>query len=93
MASKEVEPTKGKGGWLGAKPKQPEPQFKVSVWATKAEEGAPIAKFAPLQKSEQEKRIEGAGRREQEFVFTSKKEQEERKKLREAKQALEGGDK
>jgi hypothetical protein len=68
---------KGKGvGWLGTKanePKQPIPEFKVSAWVTAANEVNAPAKFAPLQKTQQEMRYD---RQEQEFKFTNKKEQE-----------------
>lgn len=69
-------------GWLGAKanePKAPIPEFKVSAWVPKesgaGEVNAPT-KFAPLTHTQQEKRFE---RPEQEFKFTNKKEQEERR--------------
>lgn len=59
-------------------------EFKVSAWAAKANEVPTVgAKFAPLQRSAQEEKIERAGRREQEYVFVSKKDQEERRKVRE----------
>lgn len=80
---------KGKGGWLGSKAnevKAPEPEFKVSAWAIKAQEaqGVQPAYFAPLQKTTQELKLENAGRKEQDYKFVSKKEQEERRKAREA---------
>lgn len=84
---------KGKGGWLGSKAnevKAPEAEYKVSVWATKAQEaeGVQPAHFAPLQKTTQELKLESAGRKEQDFKFVSKKEQEERRKAREAQEAV-----
>lgn len=45
---------------------------------------SPPTKFAPLEKSVQDRRYE---RQEQEFVFVSKKEQEERRKKREEEAA------
>ena len=43
--------------------------------------------FAPIQKSAQEVKFEeGSKRKEQEFVFVSKKEQDERKKIREERE-------
>lgn len=79
---------KGKGGgWLGTKQEEVKVQqaeFKVSAWAAKGNEVPTVgAKFAPLQRSAQEEKIERAGRREQEYVFVSKKDQEERRKNRE----------
>jgi hypothetical protein len=61
--------------------------MKISGWAAKAmQEGdiSPPTKFAPLEKSVQDRRYE---RQEQEFVFVSKKEQEERRKKREEEAA------
>ena len=64
--------SKKTSGWLGGgkKEEQPAPEFKVSAWAAKADEytGGGM-KFAPL-KQEQGP----SGRKEQEFVYTSKKE-------------------
>jgi hypothetical protein len=85
---------KGKGGWLGSKAnevKAPEAEYKVSAWATKAQEaeGVQPAYFAPLQKTTQEMKLENAGRKEQDFIFVSKKDQEERRKAREAREAQE----
>jgi len=94
MQAKVLEPVvsvKGKGGWLGAKQPETKPavttEFKLSGWAAKGIESGDVkadvvapAKFAPLEKSQQEKRFE---RQEQEYVFVSKKEQEERRLKRE----------
>ncbi len=79
----------GKGGWLGNKAveeKPPQAEFKVSAWALKAQEaqGQQVGNFAPLQKSAQEAKIDNVySRKEQEFKFSNKKEQEERRKARE----------
>jgi flagellar basal body rod protein FlgC len=78
-----------KGGWLGNKApeeKPPQAEFKVSAWALKAQEGQgqPVGNFAPLQKTAQEQKLDNVySRKEQEFKFSSKKEQEERRKVRE----------
>lgn len=65
---------KGKSAWLGSKTQEQAPQqpeMKVSGWASKAmEEGVAPAKFAPLERTAQEKRYE---RQEQDFVYVSKK--------------------
>lgn len=77
--------SKKTSGWLGGgkKEEQPAPEFKVSAWAAKADEytGGGM-KFAPL-KQEQGP----SGRKEQEFVYTSKKESEERRRLAEEERA------
>ena len=73
--------TKGKGsGWLGSKQPEVKPSppadFKVSAWALKAQEATNQANtnFAPLQKTNQEMKLEGSSRRqEQEFKFVNKK--------------------
>lgn len=74
---------KGTGGWLGTKTtveeatKAPE-NFKVSSWVTQGSVESnenSNNKFAPIQKSNQEMKLEQAGRKEQEFKFVSKKEQ------------------
>lgn len=47
-----------------------------------------MGKFAPLQKTTQELKLEGASnRKEQDFKYSSKKEQEERRKAKEAQEA------
>jgi hypothetical protein len=81
-----------KGGWLGAKTteeKPPQVEFKVSAWALKAQEGQgqQPGLFAPLQKTAQELKQENASRKEQDFKYSSKKEQEERRKARELQEA------
>lgn len=74
--------TKG-SGWLGGnknkEQSQPQPEFKVSGWAQKANEeiSAPV-KFAPLEKAQPI-----SMRQQQQFVFVSKKDQEERRRKRE----------
>lgn len=84
---------KGKSGWLGSKANEEKPpaaEFKVSAWALKAQEGEvqPVGKFAPLQKTAQEMKVESAyQRKEQDFKYSSKKEQEERRKARELQEA------
>jgi hypothetical protein len=95
MKKEPVPEVKGaKGGWLGSKAnevKAPEAEFKVSAWAIKAQEsqGVQPGNFAPLQKTTQEMKLENVGRKEQDFKWSSKKEQEERRKVREAKEAQE----
>jgi hypothetical protein len=84
---------KSKGEWLGKKANEEkvvQAEFKVSAWALKAEEGQtqPVGKFAPLQKTTQELKFEGAtNRKEQDFKYSSKKDQEERRKARELLEA------
>lgn len=74
---------KGKGSWLGNKPSgeqtlttavQQEQPFKVSHWAVEGNTTSSVGGgFAPIQKSAQEQKLEQGGRKEQEFVFVSKK--------------------
>lgn len=83
----------GGNAWLGKKvneEKQQQAEFKVSAWALKGQEGEvqPVGKFAPLQKSAQEAKLDVVyGRKEQDFKYSSKKEQEERRKARELQEA------
>ena len=63
---------------------QPKP-FKANPWAVAASKGeAPSGvNFAPIKQSEQEKKmVQTSSRQEQEFVFVSKKDMQERKKKR-----------
>lgn len=61
-------------------PEKPAP--KVNPWVQAAMKNDTGLKFQPIQLSEQEKKLQG-GRQEQEFVFVSKKDMEERRKKRE----------
>lgn len=73
---------------MGKKTVEEKPaELKPSFWAAKASEdvSAPSGKFAPLELSTQQRRME---RTEQEFKFSSKKEQEERRKKRELEEAV-----
>ena len=89
----EIAVKSGGNAWLGKKvneEKQQQAEFKVSAWALKGQEGEvqPVGKFAPLQKSAQEAKLDVVyGRKEQDFKYSSKKEQEERRKARELQEA------
>lgn len=74
--------TKAVGGWLGGKKNEVAPplELKVSPWAQLASQSNNVApvRFAELKNTDVRQ-----GRDEQEFVYTNKKDQEERRRKRE----------